>query len=146
MNNAIRACPQCNTRVRIPSRASGHPRCPKCKTDLPWLVEIDESEFSSSVLSAPIPVLVDCWAPWCQPCVAFTPELEKTAVGWAGKLKVVKINVDEAPAVSEKYGVRSIPTVLLFRDGELIAERAGASNASVLNTWISSALDKQSKG
>ncbi len=145
MSGAIQQCSNCAAKVRVPSRADGHPRCPKCHADLPWLVDADESDFSATVLSSTIPVLVDCWAPWCQPCVAFAPALAQTAAKWAGQLKVVKVNVDEAPRISEKYGVRSIPTVLLFRDGELVAERIGATNANGLDMWLRSTLTDNAK-
>ena len=84
--------------------------------------EIDAAEFDTEVLASDLPYLVDLWAPWCGPCVMVAPIVEKIAERYTGKIKVGKLNVDEAPQIAMKYGVRAIPTFLIFKDGE-VAER-----------------------
>jgi thioredoxin 2 len=137
---AITICEHCAAKVRVPVSSGGHPRCPRCHRDLPWLVDVGDADFETAVTKAALPVLVDCWATWCGPCVSFAPVVAQVAREWAGRLKVVKIDVDAAPGVSQRFAVRSIPTVLLFRDGELLAQRPGASNLASLNQWLRAAL------
>ncbi len=84
--------------------------------------EIDAAEFDTEVLASDLPYLVDLWAPWCGPCTMVAPIVEKIAERYTGKIKVGKLNVDEAPQIAMKYGVRAIPTFLIFKDGE-VAER-----------------------
>ena len=84
--------------------------------------EIDAAEFDTEVLASDLPYLIDLWAPWCGPCVMVAPIVEKIAERYTGKIKVGKLNVDEAPQIAMKYGVRAIPTFLIFKDGE-VAER-----------------------
>ena len=90
-------CSNCNTRNRLPVVTGGKPRCGKCQTPLPWLVEADESEFDAAIAESSLPVLVDLWAPWCGPCKMVAPALEELSRERAGSLRVLKLNVDEAP-------------------------------------------------
>ncbi len=96
------------------------------------MIEVNETNFAEIVENSDIPVLVDFWAPWCGPCKALTPTIEKVAAELEGKLKVVKINVDEAPAIAGKYSVMSIPTVILFKDGQVKEQTVGLVNKSKL--------------
>lgn len=96
------------------------------------MIEVNETNFAEIVENSDIPVLVDFWAPWCGPCKALTPTIEKVAEELEGKLKVVKINVDEAPAIAGKYSVMSIPTVILFKDGQVKEQTVGLVNKSKL--------------
>ncbi len=96
------------------------------------MIEVNETNFTEIVENSDIPVLVDFWAPWCGPCKALTPTIEKVAEELEGKLKVVKINVDEAPAIAGKYSVMSIPTVILFKDGQVKEQTVGLVNKSKL--------------
>lgn len=89
------------------------------------LLEINQGNFESEVLQSQLPVLADLWAPWCGPCKALAPILEKVAEHYGDNLKIVKINIDESPAIASKYGVMSIPTLLLFVEGEVKEQLVG---------------------
>lgn len=133
------ACPACATRNRVPDAASGTPRCARCKTALPWIVDAHPGEFDR-VVSSPVPVLVDLWAPWCGPCRMVSPAVEAAAAALAGHLKVVKVNVDELPDVANRYGVQGIPTLLVLRDGAVLGRQVGASTGPALQAWLQTQL------
>lgn len=97
---------------------------------------VTDSTFEAEVLKSNIPVLVDFWAEWCGPCRQIAPLLEEVGIEYAGKLKVVKINVDENQATPAKYGVRGIPTLLIIKDGELKSTKVGALSKSQLTAFI----------
>ena len=88
--------------------------------------DVTEQDFNETVLAADMPIVVDFWAEWCGPCRLVHPELEKLQAEYEGKLKVVKLNIDDAPTVSSKYGVMSIPTIALFKDGSMQSHVIGA--------------------
>ena len=138
-------CPNCGTRNRTPVIAKGRPRCGKCHTDLPWLVEVTTAEFDSMIEQAPMPVLVDVWAPWCGPCLAVAPILEQLAVDRAGALRIAKVNADEEPALSSRLGVQGIPTLVLFNKGAEISRQVGALPANQLQDWLDSASPPRSR-
>lgn len=140
MTNTVIACPSCSTRNRVSDDATGRPRCSKCHTDLPWLIEADASTFDQVVSTSGMPVLVDLWAPWCGPCRAVAPILQQLSADRAGSVRVVKVNVDESPAVSATLGVQGIPTMLLFSGGEEVARQVGALPAAALDRWLDSSL------
>jgi thioredoxin 2 len=131
----IVSCPNCAKKNRVPITAAGIPRCASCHTNLPWLVDAGESDFAEAVTSR-VPVLVDLWAPWCGPCRMVAPGVERAATELAGKLKVVKVNVDEAPGVSARFGVQGIPTLLILRDGAPVARQVGALPPDQLLVWV----------
>lgn len=135
-------CPKCDARNRLPVSVSGRPRCGKCHADLPWLVDVDTGQFSAVVEQSTLPVLVDLWAPWCGPCRVIAPALEQLAVDLAGSIRVVKVNVDEEPAVSARLGVQGIPTMVIFRGGGEIARQVGALPAVRIRQWVDGALAK----
>ena len=97
---------------------------------------VNDSSFDTEVLQAGTPVLVDFWAEWCQPCKMITPIIEEAAADYAGKLKVVKVNVDDSSETPAKYGVRGIPSLLIFRDGHVVATKVGALSKSQLTAFI----------
>jgi thioredoxin 1 len=101
---------------------------------------VSDSNFESAVLKAEGPVLVDFWAEWCGPCKMIAPLLEDLATDKTGQLTVVKLNVDENPQAAMKYGVRSIPTMMLFKDGRVAASKIGALPRSKLYEWVDGVL------
>jgi thioredoxin 2 len=135
-------CPGCGKRNRVPATANGRPRCARCQQDLPWIAEAGDSDFGEVVESSGTPVVVDLWAPWCGPCRMISPALEEVARRRAGRLKLVKVNVDEHPGVSARFGVQGIPTLLFFRDGRVVDRAVGARGVDALEAWVDSALTK----
>ena len=89
-------------------------------------VAVTDQNFDSEVLQSTVPVLADFWAAWCGPCRAIAPAIEEIATEWGGRLKVVKVDVDENQEIAERYGVQSIPTLLLFKDGKAVERLIGA--------------------
>jgi thioredoxin 2 len=122
----ILACPNCGANNRLGTAPAGTvPTCGKCKAALPWVIAGSDATFASD-LAAPGLVLVDFWAPWCGPCRMVAPVLEQLAAEHAGKLKVVKVNVDENPQVAARFRIQSIPSLMFFRDGSLVDSVIGA--------------------
>ncbi|MCO4052984.1 MAG: thioredoxin [Bosea sp.] len=99
--------------------------------------KVTDASFEADVLGSSEPVVVDFWAEWCGPCRMIAPALDEIATEMAGKVKIVKLNVDENPAVSARFGIRSIPTLMVFKGGKLVAQKAGAAPKSDLSKWIS---------
>lgn len=104
------------------------------------MADADATTFDAVADSSKIAVLVDLWAPWCGPCRAVSPALERLAHADAGRVKLVKVNVDEAPAVAERFGVRGIPTLVVLRRGAVVARQTGAAPEQALRTWLDDAL------
>ena len=101
--------------------------------------KVSDADFEAQVLKATEPVVVDFWAEWCGPCRMIAPALEEIAGSLNGKVKIVKLNVDESPATAQKYGIMSIPTLMLFKNGELASRQVGAAPKQKLEQWITSA-------
>ncbi|MBO6900960.1 MAG: thioredoxin [Rhizobiaceae bacterium] len=103
-------------------------------------VKVDNNSFKSDVLEAAEPVVVDFWAEWCGPCKMISPALEEIANELGGKVKVAKLNIDENPELAAQYGVRSIPTLMLFKGGEVADMKVGAAPKTALSAWIGGAV------
>lgn len=101
--------------------------------------KVDQSNFENEVLGADVPVVVDFWAEWCGPCKAIGPSLEEISDEMEGKVKITKLNIDENPDLAAQYGVRSIPTLLLFKNGETASMQVGAKPKTALVDWINGA-------
>jgi thioredoxin 2 len=140
MTDSLIACPHCGRKNRVPAAASGRPRCGHCHQALPWIVDAGEDTFTEIAEKAAGPVLVDLWAPWCGPCRMVSPALEQVATELAGRLKLVKVNVDNAPRLQQRFGVQAIPTLLILRDGEVAARQTGAAPAAALRAWVDQTL------
>jgi thioredoxin 1 len=104
------------------------------------IVYTSDANFDSDVLKSSVPVLVDYWAEWCGPCKMIAPILDEIAGDYQGKLKIAKVNVDENQQVTQKYGIRSIPTLMIFKDGNVQAQKVGAMSKSQLTAFIETNL------
>ena len=98
-------------------------------------------DFDAEVINSPIPVLVDFWAPWCGPCHMVAPIVEKIAQRYEGKIKVVKVNLDEALELAQRFGIQSIPTLMVFKNGQIVARLIGVQPEQTLASAVESALD-----
>lgn len=135
MSHRITACPSCGTKNRVPAIASGRPRCASCKRDLPWVADATDADFAQVTETSEL-VLVDLWAPWCGPCRMVAPVLESLAARYAGRVKVVKVNVDDNPQVARTFDASSIPTLVFLRDGKPVDRVVGAQPEPALASTI----------
>jgi thioredoxin 2 len=140
METIIVTCPHCGTRNRVPAAADGKPRCGSCHRWLPWIATAGDQDFADVVEKSAVPVLVDLWATWCGPCRTVSPALEQLANERAGSLKLVKIDVDAAPVISQRFEVRAVPTLLLIDRGQVLARQAGAAPVAALRNWLDQSL------
>jgi thioredoxin 1 len=104
------------------------------------IISVTDASFETDVLKSPVPVLVDFWAQWCAPCKALVPTLEEIASQFDDRLVIAKLNIDENPNTPMKYSVRGIPTLLVFKDGQVAATKIGALPKNALKSWIDSVL------
>jgi thioredoxin 2 len=131
-------CPNCNVVNRVPAaRLDMHPDCGKCGRPLftGQPVEMSSAAFAQQVGRSEIPVLVDFWAPWCGPCRGMAPAYSQAAQQLEPHVRVAKLNTEEAQELAAQYGIRSIPTLALFRAGREVARQAGAMDASSIVAW-----------
>jgi thioredoxin 1 len=103
-------------------------------------IDVTDASFDADVLNAKGPVVVDFWAEWCGPCKQISPALEEISAEMEGKVTIVKINIDDNPGVPSKYGIRGIPTLMMFKNGEVAATKVGAAPKSQLVEWVESEL------
>ena len=104
------------------------------------IVHTNDGDFETDVINSDKPALVDFWAEWCGPCKMIAPLLEEAATEYADKMSIVKLNVDESPNIAQKFGIRSIPTLMLFKDGAVQAQKLGAMSKSQLTEFLDSNL------
>jgi thioredoxin 2 len=147
METAKIKCPNCGKFNRVPAAAEGTARCGNCHKPLPWIVAAGDDDFTEVTEKSSVPVLVDLWATWCRPCLMVSPALEQLATERAGRLKLVKVDVDAAPRTAERFVVRAVPTLLVLDHGEVLARQAGAAPVPELRRWLDQALsDRADKG
>jgi thioredoxin 2 len=144
MTATVLTCPNCGKRNRVPAAADGRPRCGQCQRWLPWIAEAGDRDYGEVVEKAGVPVLVDLWATWCGPCRMVSPALEQLATERAGRLKLVKIDVDRAPAISQRFSVQAVPTLLVLDGGQVVARQSGAAPVAALRSWLDEALTTRS--
>ena len=135
----IRNCPHCGAKNRIPERhLADTGRCGACKQTLPPLaepLEVDTDLFEAIVNAAGVPVLVDFYATWCGPCKKLAPTLEEVAAE-TPQARVIKVDIDRSPGLAARYGVRSVPSLLVFRGGQVVANQTGVVSKSRLKAIL----------
>lgn len=133
--STILTCPSCGRRNRVRPTPAGVPRCSICHQPLPWIVDASATSFQDES-TASVPVLIDFWAPWCGPCRMVSPVVEEMGREHAGRLKVLKLNVDQAQAVAARFRVQGIPLLVLMRDGHEVDRLVGAVPKAQLQRWL----------
>jgi thioredoxin 2 len=140
MTSTVVVCDNCGKKNRVPAVATGVPHCSNCHAALAWVADANDDEYADVVEASTVPALVDLWAPWCGPCRMVSPALENLAHEFSGRVKLVKVNVDESPHVAQRFGVQGIPTLLVVRGAEVVARQTGAAGEPALRSWLRDAL------
>lgn len=134
-------CPHCTATNRVPEeRLTEHPQCGKCKKPLfaGRPLELHPGNVAATLDKNDIPVLVDCWAPWCGPCKSFAPVFEQAASILEPRLRLAKLNTEAAPSIAQRWAIRSIPTLILFKRGKEVQRVSGAMSLPQLQQWLRS--------
>ena len=144
MQNHLQAvCTSCNAVNRIPAQRDGKEiNCGKCKQRLFGLTppSVDQAAFVAQTTKGDVPVVVDFWAPWCGPCKAMAPAFAQVCASMDSRARFIKVNTDEEQSLGAQYGIRSIPTVAIFKSGKELARISGAQPATSLEQWISGVI------
>ena len=150
LDDMIIRCLKCGTKNRMPEdRLNESPLCGRCgarlvNTGVQYApVEVSDGTFSREVLSSPSPSLLDCWAPWCQPCRMAEPIMVELASKYAGAIKIAKLNVDENPVTASKYNVSSIPTMLFFKGGAVVNRLVGLRPKEEIERYLQGMIDNK---
>ena len=133
-------CENCGRMNRLPASAQGRPRCGNCKAFLPWIADAGDEDFAEIAEQATVPVLVDLWASWCGPCRMVSPALEQLAKETAGQVKLVKVDIERAPKLAQRFSVQAVPTLMVLYRGEVIARQPGAAPLNMLRSWLDDAI------
>jgi thioredoxin 2 len=142
---SVLTCANCGAKNRIRPNPNGVPTCGRCGQALPWLVNATDATFDTEATAA-TPVVVDLWAPWCGPCRFVGPILEELSRDYRGRLKVVKVNVDESQATAERFQAYSIPTMVVIKDGNPVDRMVGAMPKEQLVARLAPYLQPASSG
>jgi len=139
-SSKVIACDACGKKNRVPAAANGTPTCGHCGEPVAWIADADDATFAQVVDAAKVPVLLDLWAPWCGPCRIVSPALESLAHQNLGAVKLVKVNVDDAPRVSQRFEAQSIPMLVVLHHGKTIDSQIGAASEGALRVWLARCL------
>jgi len=138
-DSSIVVCPGCQSPNRIPAaRLADAPRCGKCKKPLfsGRPIKLGDRTFDQHLSRSDLPLVVDFWAPWCGPCKMMAPYFEQAAAELEPRVRFAKVNTDENPILAQRYGISSIPTTAVFKNGREVARQAGAMNLPQLVQWL----------
>jgi thioredoxin 2 len=149
LDEIIIRCLSCGAKNRIPeNRLNEKPRCGKCGVPLVFAkdhgrpFDVNDFNFEREVLTVAVPVIVDCWAPWCAPCLRMSPILDELAAKYAGGIFIAKLNVDESPQTASRYNIKSIPTLLFFNGGELVDSLVGVLPRAAIEQHIAAMMKR----